>query len=120
MGFSIAHLFQVSLLLLNALAILSERRFLSKFGLATASFPNDAQAANNGGDANSFAPFGGGENFGGFGAPSSPVGGAAGVFGRNSQMKSQIATLLSSVRMLMRWPLIFLNTVTVVFALIFG
>jgi hypothetical protein len=113
MGFSIAELFQVSLLCLNALAILSERRFLAKYGLATAIYPNDQAGEASG---NAFLaggqPFG--ENFGNFGV-SSPANSA-----NNSPMKAQIASLLASVRMLMRWPLIFLNMITIVFALIFG
>jgi hypothetical protein len=116
MTFSVAELFQVSLLLVNAMAILSERRFLAKFGLATTKFQaSDSSSLDSGGG----GFLGGqafGENFGGFSAP----GASSTSAGTPGPMQTQMASLLGSVRMLMRWPLIFLNSITIVFALIFG
>ncbi|EPY41579.1 hypothetical protein AGDE_02345 [Angomonas deanei] len=50
--------------------------------------------------------------FGAYGAPAPPV--------SVSPFKAQIAALLSSVRMLMRWPLIFANLVLIAFAIALG
>ena len=79
MGFSIGEIFKAALLLLNALAILSERRLLEPWGLTVT-------------------------------AASIGDGGA----------KAQLASVLSSIRTLLRWPLIILNVVTTAFALVFG
>jgi hypothetical protein len=54
------------------------------------------------------------QTFGGFGSAAHQNGSS------NSAVKQQIAQLLSSVRMLLRWPLVFINCATIVFALIFG
>lgn len=81
MGLSIAEFFKAALLVLNAMAILSERRVLQPMGLA--------------------------------GTPGA-------VAGDGTEAKTQIAQVLASVRMLLRWPLIILNGLTVVFILIFG
>jgi hypothetical protein len=105
MGFSVADLFRAILLVLNALAILSERRFLAPRGLAVASH---SEGGGNG--STSAHSFGG---FGDFGSPTSPS-------GPQSGMKAQAAQLLSSVRMLLRWPLIIANGITILFALVFG
>lgn len=107
--FSFANLFQAALLILNAMAILSERRFLAKYGLASASL-NEAPVATPLFD----QTFGAGSAFG------AHSNGGQGNSGSNSLLKQQVAQLLSSVRMLLRWPLVFLNAATIVFALIFG
>ena len=107
MGFSVADLFRATLLILNALAILSERRFLAPRGLAMVSPSEGGGAAS----ASSSSFSGGG--FGDFGSPTSSSGPPTG-------MKAQAAQLLSSVRMLLRWPLIIANGVTILFALVFG
>ncbi|RNF11790.1 uncharacterized protein Tco025E_06603 [Trypanosoma conorhini] len=101
MGFSLASIAQALLLCLNAMAILSERRFLSKYGLATT--PMSEQ----GGDAG-YVPqsFGAGDAFARV-PPTSPL-------------KMQLAFLLSSVRTLLRLPLILVNTAVIIFALLFG
>ncbi|RNF03686.1 hypothetical protein TraAM80_05785 [Trypanosoma rangeli] len=101
MGFSLANIAQALLLCLNAMAILSERRFLAKYGLAT--MPMTEQ----GGEAG-YVPqsFGAGDAF----ARGRPI----------SPFKAHLASVLSSVRMLLRLPLILVNTVVIIFALLFG
>lgn len=108
MGFNLASIFHASLLILNALAILSEKRFLAPRGFVTGQAVADVSTpimASGGFD----SAFGG---FGGVAAQSN--------FGGGNAVKQQVAQLLSSVRMLLRWPLIFINAATIVFALIFG
>lgn len=129
MSFSIAVIFQAVLLVVNALAILSEKRFLSKFGLAPTDsyagaqkgfgFPSGSPTTLNittgfGADVN-----GGGSNFAGSQFGVGPSGFDSGV-PAPSAFKMQIAQFLGSVRMLLRWPLILINIVVVVFKLIFG
>ncbi|KAG5492668.1 hypothetical protein JKF63_01247 [Porcisia hertigi] len=112
MGMSIYSLASAVILCLNALAILSESRFLSKFGLATPqglqggsiapqqeSVLNDAVPLSFDGD------FGSHPNSGGRSGAS---------------MKVQVASFLHSVRLLMRWPLIFLNIMLIFLLVIFG
>lgn len=69
------------LLVLNAVAILHEQRFLAKNGWGTGEF--DA-----GPDPNS--------------------------------VKSKVLSIVKAVRLVMMWPLIFLNTLTVLFKLLLG
>ncbi len=76
MGLSVAELFKIALLLLNAMAILSERRLLEPMGLSGTGVADGA--------------------------------------------KEQVGQVLRSVRMLLRWPLIILNAVTIAFTLVFG
>lgn len=98
MSFSIYSIFTAAVLLLNALAILSEARLLPKLGIRS--------SVRNGNE---------------FAVPEDPFDGGAGhrVTGASS-FRAQIATLLSSVRTLLRWPLIFVNVVLIFFALILG
>ncbi|EAN95330.1 hypothetical protein TcCL_NonESM00293 [Trypanosoma cruzi] len=101
MGFSVASILQALLLCLNAMAILSERRFLSKYGLAT------TPLTEHGGDAG-YVPqsFGTGDEF---------------VRARQpSPWKAQLASVLSGVRTLLRLPLIIVNTAVIIFTLVFG
>ncbi|KAG5466286.1 hypothetical protein LSCM4_01432 [Leishmania orientalis] len=111
MGMSIFSLISAVALCLNALAILSESRFLSKFGLATpqalqgGAAPQQETAFNDMVPSSFDADFG--SNMNGSGRSSSSV-------------KLQIASLLHSVRLLMRWPLIFVNIILIFLALIFG
>lgn len=106
--FSLASIFQGVLLLLNALAILSEKRFLIRYGLASATVEVQSTSTPLVFD----QTFGGGMN--GFGSAQSSANQPL------SPVKQQVSQLLASVRMLLRWPLIFLNCATIVFALIFG
>ena len=115
MGFSVADIFTATLLIVNALAILSERRFLAPMGLANADGAGASPGFNNnGGTGASGSPAFFPDD--GFGSPGSGGGKAIG----GGELKSQINQLLSSVRMLLRWPLIVLNAVAILFALIFG
>lgn len=110
MGISIYSLINAIVLCLNALAILSESRFLSKFGLAT---PSALQGSVPRQDSvfSDYAPSG---------FDSDTGGGAGGSGGHKSSAKLQVASLLHSVRLLLRWPLIFANLIFVVLALVFG
>lgn len=101
MGFSLVSMFEAVLLILNGLAILSEKRLLSKYGLAGSTADPTA------------TPMMFDQTFSGFSSTS-------GNGGSSSVLKQQVAQLLSSVRMLLRWPLIFMNAATIVFALILG
>ena len=100
MGFSVADIFTASLMFINAMAILSERRFLVPLGLANPPSGGGSQAA--GGQ-----PFYFDDN-------------ANSGAGSSAAMKEQIKQVLSSIRTLMRMPLIVLNGITIVFLLIFG
>lgn len=110
MSISIYSLLSAVVLCLNALAILSESRFLCKFGLASQSVMHSIQQ----GDEN------------GFGTLSTPAFdpefglGSGNGGGSSSPLKLQIAGLLHSIRMLLRWPLIFVNVLLIGLTLIFG
>lgn len=110
MGVSIYSLINAIVLCLNALAILSESRFLSKFGLAT---PSAMQGGVPRQDSvfSDYSPTG-------FDSDTGMNPGSGGA--RGSSIKLQVASLLHSVRLLLRWPLIFANIVFVVLALVFG
>ena len=109
MSFSVSDLFRAVLLILNALAILSEKRFLFPLGLSSSTASSTS------------TPFAAPSGFG-FEEHNRNVGmfGEAAAVPSPSQLKVQIAQLLSSVRLLLRWPLIFTNALMIVFALIFG
>lgn len=110
MGISIYSLINAIVLCLNALAILSESRFLSKFGLATPSALQGSVSRQE----SVFSDY----------VPSAfdadTGNGASSGGGRGSSVKLQIASLLHSVRLLLRWPLIFANIIFVILALVFG
>ncbi|KAK3675783.1 hypothetical protein LTR78_004424 [Recurvomyces mirabilis] len=80
-------LFQASILVVNAIAILSEDRFLARIGWGTSQ--------------QSEPSFGGGMQ-------------------DNTSVKAKMINLISSVRTLMRIPLIFLNLLIIVWAIAFG
>ncbi|THY72924.1 hypothetical protein D6C94_06245 [Aureobasidium pullulans] len=83
--FNLGGLFYVSVLLVNAIAILSEDRFLARIGWGS----TQQEPA--------------------FGGPSD-----------NTSVKSKVINLISSVRTLMRIPLIVINTLIIVYELILG
>ncbi|KAJ2977476.1 hypothetical protein NQ176_g4351 [Zarea fungicola] len=83
--FYLGSLFYISCLLINAVAILSEDRFLARINLS----PGSQEP--------------------GFGAGSEP-----------QSMQAKIVHLIASVRTLMRMPLIFANTVIILYELILG
>ncbi|KAF1968990.1 Yos1-like protein [Bimuria novae-zelandiae CBS 107.79] len=81
--FGLGGLFYVSVLLINAIAILSEDRFLARIGWTANADP-------------------------GFGGQ------------RDDGIKARLVNLVSSVRTLMRIPLMFINTAMIIYLLIFG
>ncbi|OCH92876.1 Yos1-like protein [Obba rivulosa] len=85
----------VGLLLINAMAILSEDRFLARIGWSTA----QAQMANQ---------------------PYAQPYDQAGYPGQDVGMKARLINLIGAVRTLMRIPLIGLNLVIIVYELILG
>lgn len=84
MGF-ISGILYVVVLILNAMCVLSEDRFLARINLSPKSIDPT------------------------FGQP-----------GADASVWSKIASLISSVRMVVRFPLIFVNTVIIVYELILG
>ncbi|KAG6363575.1 hypothetical protein INS49_008676 [Diaporthe citri] len=84
MGF-ISGILYVVILILNAMCILSEDRFLARINLSPKSI--DPTFGQSGGDASVW---------------------------------SKVASLISSVRMVVRFPLIFVNAVIIVYELILG
>lgn len=86
MLFGLGNLFYVSILLVNAVAVLSEDRFLARIGW---------------GNTPAEASFGGGRN-------------------DAASVKGKLVNLISSVRTLMRIPLIVINTLVIVYELVLG
>ncbi|KAK0453633.1 ER-to-golgi transport membrane protein [Armillaria borealis] len=87
-------IFYVGLLVVNAMAVLSEDRFLARIGWSSSKPQNTAF---NQYDQN------------GYGAPPGDVG-----------MKAKLIDLISAVRTLMRIPLIAFNIVVIVYELVLG
>ncbi|KAL8765989.1 MAG: hypothetical protein Q9209_007078 [Squamulea sp. 1 TL-2023] len=86
MLFGLGNLFYVSILLVNAVAILSEDRFLARIGWGS--------------------------------TPTEPAFG--GARDEAASVKGKLVNLISSVRTLMRIPLIVINTLIIVYALVLG
>ncbi|CCU76113.1 unnamed protein product [Blumeria hordei] len=86
MFFAFGNLIYISVLLINAIAILSEDRFLARVGWSN-SVSEPAFGATSGGDAS---------------------------------IKSKLINLMTSVRTLMRIPLIITNTVIIIYELALG
>ncbi|KAF1840595.1 Yos1-like protein [Cucurbitaria berberidis CBS 394.84] len=82
--FGLGGLFYVAVLLVNAIAILSEDRFLARIGWTASAEPG----------------FGGQRD--------------------DSSIKARLINLVSSVRTLMRIPLIFINVLMIVYLLVLG
>ncbi|VUZ46023.1 unnamed protein product [Hymenolepis diminuta] len=80
MAFGLYALLEASVLILNAICILHEQRFLAKFGWGSDAYQ----------------------------------------FGTDNSMKSRLLTFITSVRTVMRIPLIGVNTLLIVFKLILG
>ncbi|EKD19293.1 hypothetical protein LZ554_002611 [Drepanopeziza brunnea f. sp. 'monogermtubi'] len=87
MFFAFGNLIYISVLLVNAIAILSEDRFLARVGWSNSTLGEPAFGTSNGGDAS---------------------------------IKSKLINLMTSVRTLMRIPLILINTVIIVYELFLG
>ncbi|OAL55826.1 Yos1-like protein [Pyrenochaeta sp. DS3sAY3a] len=82
--FGLGGLFYVAVLLINAIAILSEDRFLARIGWTASAEPG----------------FGGQRD--------------------DASVKARLINLVSSVRTLMRIPLMFINTLMIVYLIILG
>ncbi|KAG2013671.1 hypothetical protein CC2G_010555 [Coprinopsis cinerea AmutBmut pab1-1] len=95
-------IFQVSLLLINAIAILNEDRFLARIGWSSSS--RQIRDPNTG--------FQQGYDQNGYG-------GQAGAPGELS-MKARMIDLISAVRTLMRIPLIAINTLVILYEIVWG
>ncbi|KAF8165354.1 ER-to-golgi transport membrane protein [Crassisporium funariophilum] len=98
--FGFGLIFQVSLLIINAIAILNEERFLAKIGWLSATRPVR--------DVNT-----------GFQQTYDQTGYGA-VQGGDVGMKTKLIDLISAVRTLMRIPLIALNTLVILYELVWG
>jgi len=96
--FLLGSILQVTLLLINAVAVLSEDRFLARIGWLSSTHP---QAANGGFQ----QPY----DQNGYGAAQGDVG-----------MKARLIDLISAVRTLMRIPLIGINIIVIIYELMFG
>ncbi|KAJ9117174.1 hypothetical protein QFC20_000317 [Naganishia adeliensis] len=97
----------VGLLLTNAIAILSEERFLAKIGWSTLSYTQAQQSAN--------AGFGNVPH-----DPYSNFGGSGGDEVTQQGIKQRLIALISAVRTLMRIPLIVANVLIILYELILG
>ncbi|KAN0064408.1 hypothetical protein ACQY0O_002606 [Thecaphora frezii] len=86
-------IFYVTLLLINAIAILNEERFLARVGWSS----NQPQSFDQG-----------------FGAP------PPGSMGQDLSIKARLINLISAVRVLMRIPLIGVNIIVIIYELILG
>ncbi|KZT60726.1 Yos1-like protein [Calocera cornea HHB12733] len=98
MAFSLGTLIYVSLLLVNAIAILNEERFLARIGLSTqspAAYPTGFDQAYN--------------------DPSS-----GGGSGSGPSVRTQLVNLIGAVRTLLRLPLIAVNVVVIAYELVLG
>ncbi|KIK06716.1 hypothetical protein K443DRAFT_129655 [Laccaria amethystina LaAM-08-1] len=92
-------IFQVSLLIINAIAILNEDRFLAKIGWLSSS--RQVRDANTG--------FQQSYDHTAYSSASSEVG-----------MKDRLVDLIGAVRTLMRIPLIAINTLVILYELVWG
>merc|ERR1711934_96516 len=81
MGFSFGDLYICGLMMINALAVLHEQRFLARYGLGND--PTDP----------TFDP---------------------------TTTKAKVVTVIDAVRTVMRWPLVAVNSLTVVYLLLLG
>lgn len=89
-------IFYIGLLLVNAVAVLSEDRFLARIGWSSIQPPNSV----------GFQPTYDG---GGYGNPVQDIG-----------VKGRLINLISAVRTVMRIPLIGINIVVIIYELILG
>jgi len=99
MGLSLGNILKISLLLVNAIAVLSEERFLARIGWSTQPVPVGPQ---------------------GFAQPYDAGYGGAGAGQAEQSMKSKLVNLISAVRTVMRIPLIGINLIIIVYEFVFG
>jgi len=90
-------IFYIGLLLINAVAVLSEDRFLARIGWSSVPPPNNAGFQQNY------------DQGSGYGNPVQDIG-----------MKGRIINLISAVRTVMRIPLIGINIIVIIYELILG
>jgi len=90
-------IFYIGLLLINAVAVLSEDRFLARIGWSTVQPPNNVGFQQNY------------DQGGGYGNPVQDIG-----------MKGRLINLISAVRTVMRIPLIGINIVVIIYELLLG
>ncbi|KJA24492.1 hypothetical protein HYPSUDRAFT_200381 [Hypholoma sublateritium FD-334 SS-4] len=102
--FGLGTVLYVSLLMINAIAILNEDRFLAKMGWLTSSNQNQLRDVNTG-----FQQPYDATTYGAAGAPPGQLG-----------IKARLIDLISAVRTLMRIPLIIINTVVILYELAWG
>ncbi|RSH88307.1 uncharacterized protein EHS24_000843 [Apiotrichum porosum] len=95
--FYLGHIFYVALLFTNAIAILSEDRFLARIGWSSRGTP--ATNSGFGNDPSYDAAYGGGEGV---------------------SMKTKAINLIGAVRTLMRLPLIVANVVVIFYEILLG
>jgi len=96
---SLGSILYVALLLINAMAVLSEDRFLARIGWASTQV--QAQQA-------------------GFAQPYAQPYDQAGLAGQDISVKARLINLISAVRTLMRIPLISVNLVIILYELFWG
>ncbi|TEB30260.1 Yos1-like protein [Coprinellus micaceus] len=96
MIFMFGTIFQVSLLLINAIAILNEERFLARIGWISASRLAQTNP--------------------GFQQPYDQ----SGYAGQDVGIKARMIDLISAVRTLMRIPLIVINTLVILYEVVWG
>lgn len=90
--FGLGKLFYVIVLCINGLAVLSEDRFLNRIGWGSSTAQQQGQFLSQ------FAP----------------------ASGNDVSIKSRLVTLISAIRTLLRFPLIFINVVIIIYELILG
>ncbi|QRV72916.1 transporter protein YOS1 [Ceratobasidium sp. AG-Ba] len=95
MGLGLGTILYVSLLLINAVAILNEERFLARIGWSSAGYQPGQQ-------------FAGQYDNTGFGDQGGPG------------VKSRLINLIGAVRTLLRIPLIIINIVVILYELVLG
>jgi hypothetical protein len=101
-------------LLINAMAILNEKRFLNKFGIVP---PNGSGGASSPTSTNNINN--GQQQWGDFGLGNDAINNNNQV-GESNGFKAQLAQLLFSVRLLLRWPIVIGNLVMIVLTILFG
>jgi len=90
-------IFYIGLLLINAVAVLSEDRFLARIGWSSVQPPNSVGFQQNY------------DHGGGYGNPAQDIG-----------VKGRLINLIGAVRTVMRIPLIGINIVVIIYELILG
>ncbi|KAH8118687.1 Yos1-like protein [Phellopilus nigrolimitatus] len=93
-------LFYVGLLLINAMAILNEERFLARIGWTSQAAQTSQQSS--------------------FHQPYDPYSAVGGIPQQDVGVKTKLVNLIGAVRTLMRVPLIFINVGVIIYELLLG